>query len=89
MEHLAEVSPDQCPERDSSDTMMTMLQDKGEEHEKTILNEFIEKGLSVVDVSGSPDKELATIEAMNSGEDVIYQACISKCKFKGYADFLV
>lgn len=89
MEHLAAVSPDQSPERDASDSMMTMLQDKGEEHEKAVLNEFIDKGLSVFDASNSPDKELATIEAMKSGADVIFQACLSKGAFKGYSDFLV
>lgn len=89
MEHLAAVAPDRLPERDSGDDMMAMLQDKGGEHERAVLEEFLAQGLNVVDISSSLDKETATIEAMRQGAEVIFQACLSAGSFKGYADFLV
>ena len=89
MEHLAVVAPDQIPGRDPGDGMMAMLQEKGGEHEKAVLDEFISQGLNVVDISSSPEKEAATIEAMKAGVDVIFQACLGRGSFKGFADFLV
>jgi uncharacterized protein len=89
MEHLAIVAPDQIPERDPGDGMMAMLQEKGGEHEKAVLEAFIAQGLNVADISSSPDKETATVTAMESGAEVIFQACLSRGAFKGFADFLV
>lgn len=89
MEHLAIVAPDQIPEQDSGDDMMAMLQEKGGEHEKAVLEAFIAQGLNVADISSSPDKETATVTAMESGAEVIFQACLSRGAFKGFADFLV
>lgn len=89
MEHLALVSPEKAPERDPDDGMMIMLQEKGGEHESSVLDALKAQGLSVADISGASDKEVATIEAMKAGADVIFQACLSKKPFKGYADFLI
>jgi predicted RecB family nuclease len=89
MEHLAVVSPAQIPERDPGDGMMAMLQEKGGEHEKAIFDEFIAQGMNVADISSLPEKETATVAAMQSGADIIFQACLSGGSFKGFADFLV
>lgn len=89
LDHLSVVAPSLSPEPDPSDSMMTMLQEKGGEHEKTVLDEFITQGFSVSDISSSSDKEIATIEAMRSGAEIIYQARLSYGPFKGFADFLV
>lgn len=89
MAHLAVLSPEQVPERDPSDGMMALLQEKGGGHEQAVLAEFVAQGLNLVDLSASPDPEAATIEAMKAGADVIYQACLSKGAFKGFSDFLV
>ncbi|WP_326519334.1 TM0106 family RecB-like putative nuclease [Acinetobacter sp. CAAS 2-6] len=89
MEHLACVAPDQAPERDETDSMLALLQDKGGEHESEVLAEFIVKGLNVQDLSTASNKEAATIEAMKSGADVIFQACLTKKPFMGFADFLI
>lgn len=76
MEHLAIVAPDQIPERDPGDGMMAMLQEKGGEHEKAVLEAFIAQGLNVADISSSPDKETATVTAMEfsivSGKELSY-----------------
>merc|ERR1712005_83795 len=55
-----------------------MLQEKGGEHEKAVLEAFIAQGLNVADISSSPDKETATVTAMESGAEVIFQACLSR-----------
>lgn len=87
MEHWARLQPASLPQADKEDAMMTLLQKQGLEHERAILAEFKEKGLRVVDLSsqGHP----ATLEAMRSGPDVIYQAALELSPFGGRADFLI
>ncbi|MHA3048454.1 TM0106 family RecB-like putative nuclease [Acinetobacter sp. ANC 4639] len=89
MDHLVLVSPEKAPPRDKADSMMVLLQDKGGEHEAEVLAALISQGLRVLDISHEADKEAATIAAMKSGADVIFQACLGKLPFMGYADFLV
>ncbi len=89
MEHYALVSLTHIPERDPSDDTMGVLLEKGEEHEKSVLTEFVAQGVKVVDISSSLDRETATVTAMQSRVEVIFQACLSCGSFKGFADFLV
>jgi len=89
MEHLALTSPELLPSSDEEDELMTLLQSKGEQHEQAILNSFLERDLTVVQITRSPNALNNTIAAMQSGADIIYQAALSVPPFKGYADFLV
>src|SRR5690606_10774250 len=43
----------------------------------------------ITDIGLSSDKKAETIQAMKEGTDVIFQACLSKGAFTGFADFLV
>ena len=89
MEHFALLAPDKVPQRDADDGMMTMLQEKGGEHEQALLEELVGQGLNVIDINSVIDPEAATVEAMEVGVDIIFQACLSDGLFKGFADFLV
>ncbi|MCP4928985.1 MAG: helicase, partial [Gammaproteobacteria bacterium] len=89
MEHYRCAYPERAPEPDAADSMMGLLQDKGEVHEQAVLAAFMAEGLQVADISTALDKAQATTEAMAQGVEVIFQACLEKAPFKGYADFLV
>jgi predicted RecB family nuclease len=89
MERLRLDFPDRTPVTDNADSMMGLLQDKGEAHELEVLQGFIDQGLSVADISKEAEKQQATLAVMDAGADVIFQAVLAKPPFKGYADFLV
>lgn len=89
MEHLALTNPELLPSADAEDQLMAVLQDKGIQHEKKILDSFLEENLNIVQISKSPNAQEDTFRAMQSGADIIYQAALSINPFKGYADFLV
>jgi predicted RecB family nuclease len=89
MEHSVLVSPELLSSSDGKDELMGVLQHKGEQHEEEILNTFLERELSVVQITRDPNALANTIAAMQSGADIIYQAALSLTPFKGYADFLV
>jgi uncharacterized protein len=89
MEHFALTNPELLPPADKEDELMGLLQHKGLQHEKEVLNSFVKKGLSVAQIMRSPHATEDTLAAMQSGADIIYQAALSAPPFKGYADFLV
>jgi uncharacterized protein len=91
MEHYAILDLKTTPEPDQPDVMMQLLQTKGNVHELATLTKLKAKGLSVVDLSNTNiDFSLEnTINAMQSGVDVIFQASLNKRPFHGRADFLV
>ena len=89
MEHFATVYPEEAPKADEQDPMMALLSKKGNIHEEELLAEFQTQGLTVVNLKSVSDPASATISAMKSGADVIFQAALAKSPFKGYADFLV
>ena len=89
MEHLALTNPELLPPVDQEDELMGLLQHKGLQHENGVLNSFIEQGLTVSQITRSPQAPQDTLAAMQSGADIIYQAALSALPFKGYADFLV
>ncbi len=89
MEHAAAIQPDLRSLADERDELMTVLQHKGIEHERSILNSFQKHGLNVISISKHKCPFEDTLAAMRTGADIIYQAALSSSPFKGYADFLV
>ncbi|RUR14025.1 TM0106 family RecB-like putative nuclease [Legionella septentrionalis] len=89
MEHFALNESKILELADEADELQSVLQHKGMELERKILNDFIASQLNVVQIEKSEHALTDTIAAMKSGADVIYQAALSALPFKGYADFLV
>ena len=89
MEHFGLISPEALDLKDQDDAMMLMLQDKGAEHESSVLEGLKQQGLTIANIGLSSDKKAATIQAMKEGADVVFQACLSQDQFTGFADFLV
>ncbi|MGE0174337.1 MAG: TM0106 family RecB-like putative nuclease [Oligoflexales bacterium] len=82
----ADIQPDE------EDRLNTVLKDKGIAHEKNILEELKRQYNTVVTIDGNKDDRIpleATLAVMKKGVDVIYQACLTKDGFTGFADFLV
>lgn len=91
MDRFSIEYPDQAPETDPADALMSSLAQKGYEHEDALESAFIEQGLNVVKIEGesSDEKHANTLAAMRQGADVIVQARLELPPFGGYADFLV
>ena len=64
-------------ERDETDAMMGLLQDKGEAHEAALLDTFRKQGkdIAVIDGESVEEKRSKTLAAMASGVEIIFQAC--------------
>lgn len=72
-----------------------LIQRKGLQHERAFLETLRFQGLSIADINQlvgdracTADKVAATIKAMQSGVDVIYQATFANGCYLGHADFL-
>ena len=75
-----------------------VLQKRGLEHEAQILEGFREQGLVVVEIrdTGDPTKPAArwaaraeaTLDAMRSGADIVFQGCVFDGQWLGLPDFL-
>lgn len=91
MERYSIEIPEHGFERDEDDSMLRLLQDKGEAHEAGLLKEFQLQGknIAVIDGATVKKKRANTLTAMASGAEVIFQACLQKSPFRGFADFLV
>jgi len=91
MERYSIENPDHGFERDETDAMLGLLQDKGEAHEAGLLEEFRNQGRDIAVIEGRSveEKRLNTLAAMASGAEIIFQACLQKSFFRGFADFLV
>jgi len=91
MERYSIELPEHDYVRDETDAMLGLLQDKGEAHEAGLLKEFQTQGkdIAVIDGSSVEEKRANTSAAMASGAEVIFQACLQKSPFRGFADFLV
>ncbi|RUQ85119.1 TM0106 family RecB-like putative nuclease [Legionella septentrionalis] len=88
MDHLALVHPDLAPDPDEEDSLFAALKHEGLEHELGKLLQFEEASLSIVRlVETNFIKD--TINAMESGADVIYQPPLEALPFRGRADFLI
>jgi uncharacterized protein len=83
--------PEDAPDRDVDDALMALLQQRGYAHEDALETLFLSEGKTLVKIEGGSqeDRTCATIEAMNSGVDVIVQARLVKQPFAGFADFLI
>ncbi|MGQ7868789.1 TM0106 family RecB-like putative nuclease [Sunxiuqinia sp. sy24] len=70
--------------------VLMMLQEKGNEFEASHLQEIKNQGKTIAEISNeNPHSEKHTIEAMQAGVDVIYQARLKEDgKWSGWADFL-
>lgn len=89
MEHCAITHPELLPAVDSNDALLDVLQDMGNQHELEVLADFEASGLTVANIHKHAESYQATVEAMQQGIDVIYQAHLELLPFRGYADFLV
>jgi len=89
--HFVLEFPEKAPEKDPDDELMGLLQHKGFQHEESQEELFKSQGLSVqkIEVETIALKKQATLDAMKSGVDVIFQAYLENKQFFGYADFLV
>ena len=78
-----------------SDLERKLLALRGTEHELAVRAHYEERGLTVVDIDAAPGAEAreraiaATLAAMESGADVIYQAALEDGDWLGRPDFLV
>lgn len=82
--------PDRAPAKDEADSLLSVLADKGNEHEDRLVKQLEKRG-SLIQIE-APDnalKAVATIAAMKEGYDVICQARLELGSFAGYADFLI
>jgi len=73
-------------------TIGQLLQKKGLEHEAAYLRKLKDEGKSVVEIARDrnlQDRAQLTLEAMQSGTDVIYQAVFVAVPWRGDADFLI
>jgi uncharacterized protein len=89
MEHLSITHADLLPEPDKQDELLSVLHDMGNQHELELLASFKASGLTVANLHKWTDAYQATLDAMSSGVDVIYQAHLELPPFRGYADFLI
>lgn len=55
MEHFSLISPEALDLKDQDDAMMLMLQDKGAEHESSVLEGLKRQGLTIEDIGLSSD----------------------------------
>jgi len=64
-------------------------QTHGDRHEKAFLQALKDRGLDVFEISGYGEQsQQLTLEAMQKGHEVIFQAVLSKDEFAGKSDFL-
>jgi len=91
MDRFSIECPEQAPEKNPPDALMTSLARKGYAHEAALEAAFIGQGLSLVKVEGKSEeeKQTNTLSAMYKGIDVIVQARLELEQFGGYADFLI
>ena len=73
------------------DPAAELVAQHGELHEQRYLGALVDNGREVVEIVGDDPEEraAATVDAMRSGADVVYQATFSSDGWSGRADFLV
>ncbi len=67
-------------------TINQLLQKKGAEHEAAYLQRLKDEGKTVIEIS---NRAPLTLEVMQSGADIIYQAVFFAPPWRGRADFLI
>src|SRR5699024_10105880 len=81
-----------APPTGGFEEQMHLVLDKGLEHEHRYLAHLRQQGLEVVQIPGHgsvADRESATLEAIRSGAQRIYQAALGDDQWAGYTDFLL
>jgi uncharacterized protein len=96
MERLCLEQPETKLLKDKPDLLLNYLAGKGLKHESDYLASLKSSSLNVITIDDdltNEEKVQATVNAMQAGADVIFQACLhsndtSKFRFQGHADFL-
>lgn len=69
------------------------MQERGERHEEHVLAHIEGHFDDVVEIEhegkGVEERAVATVAAMESGRQVIYQGCLTSDEWRGYPDFLI
>jgi predicted RecB family nuclease len=90
---MALLHPEAAPARTADGDEAALVQSHGFAHEEHYLQHLLQAGHQVTDLksgTGNLDGAVAaTLEAMQCGDEVIYQAALRHGSFAGYADFLV
>ena len=76
----------------AEDPFLALLQDKGVVHERRYLQKLKAAGRQIVEIAAhgsQSERRAATIAAMRSGAEVIYQGALTAGQWQGYADFLL
>lgn len=79
------------PDTPDADSMAALLREMGLAHERAYLGRIRADGASIIEIpsGGSLEEQVqATLSALRSGSDVVYQAFLSRGHFAGYSDFL-
>lgn len=76
---------------DPVDPFLTLIAQKGEEHEAQVFDALRKEYTSMMDLSSSRKDEVVedTVDAMRSGVELIYQGGVSDDSFYGRTDFLI
>jgi uncharacterized protein len=90
MDRLQIEKQDHNIKADPDNELISLLSEKGFEHEKIFFKKLEKDSLIIVDIGQvENDKKFdETINAMQQGVDVIYQAKLQLSQFSGYSDFL-
>ena len=91
-----EVATGARTEPEGDDPQLAVMRDRGLEHEYAYLDHLRGRGRTIVDIASDgelDDRATATVDALRSGADVIYQATFvdrpeSGPIWRGHADFL-
>ena len=89
---LDRLNLDKPMEKTEADDQTRLLQDKGFVHEKKFLDKLRESYQSITEIAQDASLEeriAATLAAIRSGADVIYQATLMRGNLIGHADFLI
>lgn len=74
------------------DESAVLLQEKGIAHERAYLDQLRAEGRSIKEITNEGtlvQRVQATLEAMRSGYDVVYQGALLAGRWHGYSDFLI
>ena len=74
--------------RDEASEDMLLVFERAQEHERAVLERFRDEGRVIVDITKGDDRVAATVEALRSGAEVLYQPALVRAPFAGYPDFL-
>ncbi|MEI7729370.1 MAG: TM0106 family RecB-like putative nuclease [Verrucomicrobiota bacterium] len=82
----------ECPERvhpDQPTEEQLLIAKTGNQHEQRFLEQLKKERRDVCEIAKGPAAAVHTLQAIEAGREVIYQAFLSRDGFQGYTDFLV